>query len=72
MDISLEQALLGFSQQVLHLDRHAFTVASKPNQIIQPDEWIIIKGEGMPKRGNPTEFGDMHVKMKVRLPASLT
>jgi DnaJ-class molecular chaperone len=56
----------------LHLDKHAFTVASKPNQIIQPDEWIIIKGEGMPKRGNPTEFGDMHVKMKVRLPATLT
>ena len=70
LDISLEQALLGFSQTLYHLDRHQFTVAS--DSITQPDEWIIVKGEGMPKRNTPSEFGDLHVKMKVRFPAKLS
>mmetsp|Transcript_35400 Transcript_35400/g.47813 ORF Transcript_35400/g.47813 Transcript_35400/m.47813 type:complete len:92 (+) Transcript_35400:757-1032(+) len=68
MEIKLEEALLGFKRVVKHLDGHQVTVESKENQIIQPFEWIIIEGEGMPKRGYPSEYGDLHVKMIVQFP----
>ena len=72
LQISLKESLLGFSKTIEHLDRHKFTVKSNEGEIIQPDSWKIIKGEGMPIRGTPSEFGDMHIKMKVVLPKQLS
>jgi DnaJ-class molecular chaperone len=70
--LNLEQALLGFSKTVTHLDGHIVKIESEPNQVIQPDQWLIIKGEGMPKRNVPSEFGDLHVKCKIVLPKKLS
>lgn len=64
--------MLGFRRTITHLDNHKFEVKSSFNEIIQPDQWIIIKGKGMPLRNDPESFGDLHVKMKVTLPKSLT
>lgn len=72
LEITLKESLLGFSKTIDHLDRHKFTVKSSPGEIIQPDSWKIIPGEGMPIRGTPSEFGDMHVKFKVKLPKQLS
>jgi len=51
LDIELQEALLGFSKTITHLDGHLVTVTSLPNEIIQPFSWKIIPNEGMPKRG---------------------
>ena len=31
-----------------------------------------LKGEGMPIHGVPSEFGDLHVKLTVKMPTELT
>jgi len=71
-EISLEEALLGFNKKYNHLDGHSFEVSSKEGNVIQPFSWIILKGEGMPHKNYPSEFGDLHVKMIVKLPKYLT
>ena len=70
--LTLEEALTGFTRTVNHLDGHVVTIKNEKDEIIQPDQWKIIKGEGMPKRGTPSEFGDLHVKCKVVLPRKLS
>ena len=72
LELTLEESLLGFSKTITHLDSHKFTVKSEPGEIIQPDSWKVIKGEGMPIRDIPSDFGNMHVRMKVNLPTTLT
>ena len=70
--LTLEESLLGFKRDVKHLDGHIVKIENSKDQIIQPDQWLIIKGEGMPKRGVPSEKGDLHVKCKVVLPKKLS
>jgi DnaJ-related protein SCJ1 len=69
MDLTLEEALMGFSKRITHLDGHSVTVSS--SSVSQPFSWQIIKEEGMPIRGT-SDFGDLHVKMIVNFPAKLT
>jgi len=72
MQITLEESLMGFSKTVDHLDGHKVKVETEAGEIIQPDQWLIIKGQGMPLRSVPSDFGDLHIKMKVKIPQTLT
>ena len=67
LDISLEEALLGFEKIIVHLDGHIVKVSSQPKEIIQPFSSKIIKGEGMPIRSTG-EFGELHVQFIVNFP----
>lgn len=67
LDISLEEALLGYDKTINHLDGHSVRLRSNTNEIVQPFSVKIIRGEGMPIRGTG-EFGDLHVKMIVTFP----
>jgi DnaJ-related protein SCJ1 len=71
MEISLEEALLGFKKRLNHLDNHLVEVASNYNEVIQPFQWKVVQGEGMPKKNYYSEFGDLHAKMIVNFPKSL-
>lgn len=71
LEISLEEALLGFSRTITHLDGHQVTIKNQGQEIIQPYSWKIIKGEGMPIRGTG-DFGELHVKMQVVFPKQLS
>ena len=71
LDISLEEALLGFSRTIRHLDGHEVTIAQKPMTVSQPFSWIVLPEEGMPKRGTG-EFGELHVKLIVTMPKKLS
>jgi DnaJ-class molecular chaperone len=71
LDISLEEALLGFTKTFKHLDGHDVIVKSQGSEIIQPFSWKILKDEGMPIR-HLGEFGDLHVKMQVVFPKKLS
>ena len=70
-EISLRQALLGFKIEVPHLDHHKVTLEKRPGQTTQHGEANIVKGEGMPKYGSPSDFGDLIVTFKVKSPESL-
>ena len=70
MDISLRDALLGFSKTITHMDGH--TVEIKREKITRPFYVKKIKGEGMPVHQFPSEFGDLLVKFIVKMPSTLT
>lgn len=71
MEISLRQALLGFEFEIDHLDGHKVTLSKPAGQVTQPGEVQRISGEGMPKYGMPSEYGDLLVTYKVRNPETL-
>jgi len=53
------------------LDGHTVNLSRKSGTVTQPSETQRIKGEGMPKYGTPSEFGDLIVTYKVINPDSL-
>jgi len=70
MQISLKEALTGFSRVVKQLDGR--DVIIEETGVTGPYTTKTIAGEGMPKHGVPSETGDMRIKMKVKFPKSLT
>ena len=70
MDISLKEALTGFSRIVKQMDGRDIEV--EETGVTGPYSTKTIKGEGMPKHGVPSETGDLKVQMKVKFPKSLT
>lgn len=46
--ISLLEALLGFEREIKHLDGHLVQVSVPRGVVVQPDEVLVIEGEGMP------------------------
>ena len=70
MDITLKQALLGFSQKIRQLDGRLIEV--KQSGVTQPDQVITIANEGMPHHGFPSQKGNMHVKVRVTFPSRLS
>ena len=62
-------ALLGFETSFKHLDGHTVTV--KRTGVTKPNQAIKIKGEGMPKHGTPSEFGDLTITFTVDFPAKV-
>lgn len=55
LKISLEEALLGFSKEIIHLDSHP--VLLEREKVTQPGEIQRIPGEGMPHHEYSSNFG---------------
>ena len=70
LEITLKEALLGFDKKITHMDGHEVTIAKKTTT--QPNEVMKIKEEGMPVHNFPSQHGDLHVKLKLQMPRSLT
>lgn len=70
MDITLKEALLGFTKELKHLDGHPVEVSA--NKVIQPGEVIRIEGQGMPINEASDEFGHLYVHCTVNFPETLT
>lgn len=80
-DISLNQALCGFSWKIKHLDGREICIKTRPGQIIEcemEDEhgrslpYITqIPSEGMPSLGNPFVKGNLYVAFHVKFPKRL-
>lgn len=68
--ISLKEALLGFEREFHHLDGHVVEFAREG--VTQFGFTERIPGEGMPKHGEGSEFGDMYVTYNVKFPEILT
>jgi len=70
MEISLGEALTGFSKKVTHLDGREVTV--EENGVTSPYDTKRIEGEGMPLHDVPSQKGDLYVKIKVNWPAKVS
>jgi len=67
--ITLSEALFGFSRILLtHLDGRGVEVTSPPGKIIQPNDSIVLRGEGMPVHKRPYEKGDLYVIFSLEMP----
>lgn len=71
-EITLKQALLGFSITIKHLDGHEVEISKAQGEVTQPGEVMRIRDEGMPKYGMASERGDLLVTFKIRNPDTLT
>ncbi|MDP2434407.1 MAG: DnaJ C-terminal domain-containing protein, partial [archaeon] len=69
MQITLLEALVGFSKTLRHLDGHEFTVAR--TAITTPGFVQKIPQEGMPIH-EATTFGDLFVEYSIRFPKQLS
>ncbi|KAL9188839.1 hypothetical protein ACHAXT_007217 [Thalassiosira profunda] len=75
-EVSLNQALCGFTWKIEHLDGRALVIKSKPGEIIKPEmdakEALpfvkVLPDEGMPSKGNPFVKGNLYVMFRVRFP----
>jgi DnaJ-related protein SCJ1 len=68
--ISLIEALAGFEKQLKHLDDHLVTV--KRTSVTKPHQVIVKSKEGMPHHGDPSQSGNLHIRVIVDFPDSLT
>mmetsp|Transcript_37338 Transcript_37338/g.73430 ORF Transcript_37338/g.73430 Transcript_37338/m.73430 type:complete len:480 (+) Transcript_37338:27-1466(+) len=69
MDITMKEALLGFSKKFTHMDDREVTVSR--DRVTQPDTVHQVRGEGMPVHNVPSDKGDLFITLKVKLPRRL-
>ncbi|KAL4170456.1 hypothetical protein KRP22_008565 [Phytophthora ramorum] len=70
LEISLEEALLGYKKPMKHLDDR--TVVLTNSRVTTPFEVRDVQGEGMPVHNYPSQRGDLHVHHEIRFPTKLS
>jgi len=81
-NISLNQALCGYSIRFNHLDDRDVILKTKPGQIIQSEStdpisgrsmpyMMMVPNEGMPSKGNPFVKGNLYIVFHIEFPQSL-
>ncbi|EQC39456.1 hypothetical protein SDRG_03658 [Saprolegnia diclina VS20] len=70
--ISLVEALCGFECYIEHLDGRHLHIKTKPGEVIKPNQFKAVQGEGMPQHGNPFVKGQLVILFKVEFPAQMT
>ncbi|GAX18209.1 DnaJ homolog subfamily A member 2 [Fistulifera solaris] len=81
-DISLNQALTGFTWKIKHLDGRQVVIKTRPGQIIECETTdaesgrtlpyiTMVKDEGMPSLGNPFVKGNLYIAFHVKFPQKL-
>ncbi|KAL7464685.1 hypothetical protein ACHAXS_005027 [Conticribra weissflogii] len=75
-EVSLNQALCGFSWKITHLDGRVLVIKSRPGEVIKPEMNTkdampfvkVLPDEGMPSKGNPFVRGNLYVMFRVKFP----
>ncbi|RHY05205.1 hypothetical protein DYB25_011070 [Aphanomyces astaci] len=70
--ISLVEALTGFETIVEHLDGRHLHVKSVGGEVIKPNQFKAVQGEGMPQHGNPFVKGQLVILFKVEFPSQVS
>lgn len=70
-EITLYEALCGFSFTITHLDGRILLVKSKPGEIIKPGDIKEIPNEGMPTHRQPFDKGVLVIKFNIKFPTSI-
>eukprot|EP00927_Polykrikos_kofoidii_P020854 TRINITY_DN19947_c0_g1_i4.p1 TRINITY_DN19947_c0_g1~~TRINITY_DN19947_c0_g1_i4.p1 ORF type:complete len:624 (-),score=139.89 TRINITY_DN19947_c0_g1_i4:38-1909(-) len=66
--ITLAEALLGFRREVEHLDGHIVRLSTGKGDVVASGSGLIIDGEGMPTRDDPSSFGRLIVRCEIEFP----
>eukprot|EP01090_Pellita_catalonica_P018427 TRINITY_DN594_c0_g1_i1.p1 TRINITY_DN594_c0_g1~~TRINITY_DN594_c0_g1_i1.p1 ORF type:complete len:445 (-),score=86.14 TRINITY_DN594_c0_g1_i1:34-1284(-) len=66
--ISLAQALTGYSFNLKHLDGKVIKIESEKNDIINPRDIRMVKGQGMPVYRSPFSRGDLFIVFEIKFP----
>jgi len=69
-EISLYEALAGFSFHFTHLDGRVVNVKSQPGVIYKPGDIKAIENEGMPEPKRPLDKGYLFVELQIVFPPS--
>lgn len=67
-EITLVEALTGFSFTLTHLDGREIVISTTPGKVIKPNEVMVIDGEGMPYLGNPFTKGKLFIVFSIKFP----
>ncbi len=67
-DITLLEAMYGFQYNFTHLGGTEVTTNSVPSHIYQPMELMVLPGHGMPLAQHPGLYGNLFVKIFIRMP----
>jgi len=80
-EISVNQALTGFSYKFKHLDGRDIVIKTKPGQVIEAEtldasgktmpSMMKVPNEGMPSRGNPFVKGNLYILFHVKFPKTI-
>jgi DnaJ family protein A protein 2 len=70
-DISLYEALCGFTFYLKHLDGRILRIKSRPEEIIKPGDVRMIPNEGMPIHKRPFDKGLLIIKFNIIFPDRL-
>lgn len=70
LELSLEEALCGYSRPVRMLDGRELSISNR--QVSQPGQEMTFPGRGMPHSRDPTQRGPLIVTAKVVFPPILT
>lgn len=68
LNISLAEALCGFTRTVTHLDGRKLCIQVPEGEVTAPNSVKVIRNEGMPVRGSSMLFGSLFVFFKVDFP----
>jgi DnaJ family protein A protein 2 len=71
LNISLLQALTGFTLPITHLDGRLLLLKSQPQQIIKPGDVKEVPGEGMPTYKRPFDKGLLILKFNIVFPTTI-
>eukprot|EP01026_Neomeris_dumetosa_P045371 TRINITY_DN3841_c0_g2_i14.p1 TRINITY_DN3841_c0_g2~~TRINITY_DN3841_c0_g2_i14.p1 ORF type:complete len:453 (+),score=92.84 TRINITY_DN3841_c0_g2_i14:129-1487(+) len=71
-EITLKEALCGVNKTFTHLDDRVLKIATEPGEVIKPESWMNIEGEGMPLHGSPFVKGNLYLHFKVVFPDSFS
>lgn len=69
-EISLREALVGCSLHVVHLDKRVLELTSR--EVIRPTSIKVVRGEGMPRHGDPFTKGDLVLRFDIQYPSALS
>jgi len=72
LDLSLSEALCGFTRTIKHMDDRVLRIDSTPDNVVKPDAVKMIQGEGMPYHGNPFTKGRLFVHFRVNFPSTIS
>jgi DnaJ-class molecular chaperone len=67
-EITLKQALLGFSFTVKFLDGKDLLISSVPGEVVEFGATKSVKGKGLPFYKNPAEFGNLIIRFEILSP----
>lgn len=70
VNITLKEALLGFTKKIRHLDNHEVLITRR--EVTQPGQQIFIENEGLPVKNSIGDHGKLIVEFAVTLPSPLS